>query len=214
MPRQLWLPALLCLIAACTQHAADPDASVAIDVASPGALQVTWSARPEVIPGRSDSDLSIERAVFRTRDLRVIGDATPAALPRFALEWAAGVNPAPRVFPDAQLGTYSRLLFSLDPGGDTFAYEISGKVEVEDVLYPFVIRDRQPVPIALDFVITLAPGESAVIPVRVEIDKLASRVEFEHVVPTAGQLIVEDGNSELAGVRSELAQAFGVHSSE
>jgi hypothetical protein len=37
---------------------------------------------------------------------------------------------------------------------------------------------------------------------------------FENVTPTMGHLIVEDGDSQLVNVRSELAQAFGVHSAE
>ncbi len=211
MFRRLWLPASLCLLGGCPTTTTDPDASVTIDVPASGQLRVAWLARPDPIPGPSSSNATIERAVFRTRDLRLIGDVTPAPLPRLALDWAGGVSPAQSAFPDAQLGTYSRLLFSLDPGSDGFAYEISGQVEVEGVRFPYVIRDPQPASIALEFVVTLAPGGTAVIPVRVEIDTLINRVDFQKVTPIDGQLIVDAASSQLAAVRDELDDAFGVH---
>jgi hypothetical protein len=211
MSQRFWLPASLCLLTACptTQVGADADSSV--DVATSEQLRVAWTARPDPIPGSAGSNTTVEHAVFRTRDLRVIGDVTPAPLARFALEWGTGVPPMARAFPDAQLGTYSRLLFSLDPGSDRFSYEISGHTEVQNVTYAYVIRDPQPASVALDFTITLPPGGAATIPVRVEVDKLVNRVDFRQVALVDNQLVVDDTSSQIAGVRNQLAQAFGVH---
>lgn len=217
MSQRFWLPALLCSLGACTPPPeVSGDASVDSDGGGPTSeqLRVAWEPRPSAIPGPSSSDATIERVVYRIRDLRVIGDATPSPLPRFALEWAAGVTPVPSAFSDAQLGTYSRLLFSLDPGNDSFAYEISGQVDVDKVRYPYVIRDTQPFSIALDFTITLPPGGAATIPVRVEVDKLVNRVDFRQVTPVGGQRIVDGSSSQLAAVRNELSQAFGVHNDD
>jgi hypothetical protein len=211
MSQRFWLPASLCLLTACPTTPVGADADSSVDVATSEQLRVAWTARPDPIPGSVGSNNTVEHAVFRTRDLRVIGDVTPAPLARFALEWGAGVTPVARAFPDAQLGTYSRLLFALDPGSDRFSYEISGHAEVQNVTYAYVIRDPQPASIALDFTITLPPGGTATIPVRVEIDKLVNRVDFRQVAVVDNQLIVDDTSSQIAAVRNELAQAFGVH---
>lgn len=204
---------VLGLVACSGPPAPEIDAGPDGDAPAAAGLSIDWQSRPSSIPGPSGSNSTVDRIAFQARDLRVIGEPAPLTLPRLVVEWATGIVPARREVPNATPATYSRVLFTLDPGTETYAYQIAGTVEVDQVVYPFIIRDRTAAAIAMDFAIVLPPGGQASIPIRVEADKLVQSVDFRGVSPTAGTLIVEDGSPELAKVRAELPKSFGVHSS-
>jgi hypothetical protein len=173
-------------------------------------LRVEWTGRPAALPAALSSDLTLERAMLRTEDLRVVGDASTLELRREELEWERDAAPAPDVVAGAPPGLYSRLLFEVEGEGDEYSYELSGMVRVGTTTRPFLIRDREELAISLDFSIMLKAGASARIPVRVELDKLVEAVDFAQVPVQGGTYLVEDG-AQLASVRDKLRQAFSVH---
>jgi hypothetical protein len=159
------------------------------------------------------SEATLERAVFRTHDLRVVGDAGPIELDRKSLEWARGIVPAPDIPAGAPTGLYSRLLFELegddDGGGEEYAYELVGTARVGATTRPFTIRDAGEVELSLEFSIMLRAGEAARIPVRVELDKLVEAVDFAQVPVIDGRFLVESG-AQLAAVRDKAREAFSI----
>ncbi|MDQ3364061.1 MAG: hypothetical protein M3680_01340 [Myxococcota bacterium] len=205
--------AVLALLAGSSLTACPGDDGVTPDArdASDGAgLAITWESRPDTIPGDASSNDTIDSAVFRLENIRVVGDAGPIAVGALTVQWAAGIVPGPVAVDQAPPGLYSRLLFDLAPGPAGFAYEITGTVEVDGASRPFTIRDRAARPISLDYSITLRPGGEATIPVRVESDRLAKAVDFEELPFINGRYLVED-DATLAAVRAELASSLGVH---
>lgn len=202
--------AVLALLgAAATGCPADPGTTDA-DGGTTG-LRVEWAGKPEALPSQVSSEVTLERAVFRTHDLRVVGDAGPIELDRKSLEWTRGIVPAPDVPPGAPTGLYSRLLFDLegDDDGAEYAYELVGTARVGSTTRPFTIRDRGELAVSLDFSIMLRAGEDARIPVRVELDKLVEAVDFAQAPVDDGRFLVE-GGAQLAAVRDKLREAFGV----
>jgi hypothetical protein len=205
--------ALLALLgAAATGCPGEPPGPPDADAGATG-LRVEWAGRPEVLPAQVSSEVTLDRAVFRTHELRVVGDAGPIGLDRETLEWARGIVPAPDVPAGAPTGLYSRLLFELegdDDGGEEYAYELVGTARVGSTMRPFTIRDAGELEVMLEFSIMLRAGEGARIPVRVELDKLVEAVDFAQAPVDDGRFLVE-GGAQLAAVRAKLREAFGVH---
>jgi hypothetical protein len=202
--------AVLALLGAATGCPADPGPPDP-DAGGTG-LRVEWAGRPEVLPAQLSPEVTLERAVFRPHELRVVGDAGPIGLGRKTLEWARGIVPAPDVPAGAPTGLYSRLLFELEGGEDgaEYAYELVGTARVGSTTRPFTIRDRGELGVSLEFSIMLRAGEDARIPVRVELDKLVEAVDFAQAPVDDGRFLVETGTP-LAAVRAALRDAFGVH---
>jgi hypothetical protein len=170
-------------------------------------LTLEWKSRPEEIP---TEDSRITRATFQLSNLRIIGDAGPLALGMVALEWARDVEPGDTIVPDAPSGLYSRCLFDLVAPNGGYAYEIAGTVEQNAMKVPFVIRDRSATAVSMSFSEMLAPGGRAEIEVDVRIDAMVGAVDFSQVPLQNGTLVVEDGSTQLAKVRLQLASAFDV----
>jgi len=179
-----------------------------------GGLTIQWSSRPEAIPSTPSSDRTIDRAVFRQDDLRLVGDAGTFPLDRDKLTWERGIVPTPLPVMGAAPGLYSRLLFELD-GSDgseeEYAYEITGTVKVNDTFQPFTIRDTSDLALSLEFSIMLTAGQSAIIPVRIEIDKMAGAVNFQSVSMVDGRYLVDKDSSQISAVRAAVRDAIGVH---
>jgi hypothetical protein len=77
---------------------------------------------------------------------------------------------------------------------------------------PYTVRDSEPLAISLDYQIELPPGAGARIPVRVDLEDVVRDLDFESAPVIGGRRVIETGNAAMADVRSELVQAFGVHS--
>jgi hypothetical protein len=180
-----------------------------------GGLSIEWSSRPTVIPSEPSSNITIERAVFRQGDLRIVGEAGSFDLERDKLEWARGIVPTALPVAAALPGLYARLLFELDGEDDgeevEYAYEITGTVKVSDTFRPFTIRDTSDAALMLEFSITLPAGAGATIPVRIEIDKIAEAVDFQTVQMEDGRYLVEKSSPQISAVRAAVRAAFGVH---
>src|SRR5262245_6080764 len=99
-----------------------------------GGLSIVWIGRPDMIASEPSSDITIERAVFRQDDLRVVGDAGTFGLDRDVLEWSRGIVPAELPVTGALPGLYARFLFALDGDDDldpkVYSYEITGTAKV------------------------------------------------------------------------------------
>jgi hypothetical protein len=179
-------------------------------------LSISWESRPATFPGSPSADLTIERAVFHQDELRVVRDAGPIDLELDELVWERGVAPAALPVMGALPGLYSRLLFELEGDDDDrdreYAYEITGTVRVNGTFRPFTIRDTGDLSLSLDFSITLPPGGTARIPVRIEIDEIVTAVDFSQVQIQDNRYIVEKGNSQLTNVRAAVRGSFGVSS--
>ncbi|HWU85699.1 MAG TPA: hypothetical protein VN253_00385 [Kofleriaceae bacterium] len=174
-------------------------------------LRVEWTGQPATLPDQVSSEATLERAVFRPHDLRVVGDAGPIRLDRQTLEWARGINPAPDVVAGAPPGLYSRLLFDLEGDDGSYGYELIGTARVNSTTRPFTIRDRGELSLSVEFSIMLPAGAAERIPVRVELDKLVEAVDFSQAPVVDGRYLVEDA-TQLSAVRAKLREAFSVHS--
>jgi hypothetical protein len=182
---------------------------------SGGGLSIEWNSRPTTIPSQPSSDVTIDRVVLRLDDLRVVGDAGIFPVDREWLEWSRGIVPTPAPVMGALPGLYSRLLFELD--GDTddgeikYAYEIIGTVKVTDSFRPFTIRDTSDLNLSFDFSIMLPAGDSAVIPVRVEIDKIVNVVNFGSVPMQDGRYLLDGSSSQISTVRDAVKDAISIN---
>ncbi len=194
------------------------DDAPAPDAADPpgGGLVIAWAARPEPIPGRIDNRLTLAAATLRLRDARAIGDAgggDPRTLAAMVeLRWAAAVTPPALVFPDAPTGLYARTSFDLDRGAAPFAYELTGTVEIRDVVEPFVVRDRDRLPVSFTYSVALPPGGTARVPVRVDLDAVVRALDFEAAPVVDGRRVVDGDGGQADVLRTEMGKAFGVHS--
>lgn len=212
--------ALAVLLAACPAGDDDPtpDGGDGGDLPDHG-LVVSWTTRPEPIPGEVESGLTLDAATLHLRNVRAIGDAgvgDPRTLaPLVDLVWASGVMPPELAFPDAPTGLYARMSFELDRGGGTYAYELQGTIEIAGTPEPYIVRDRDTLAVSFDYEapITLPPGAGARIPVRLELRDVLRDLDFESAPVIGGRRVIETGDPQLATVRTELAAAFGVHSS-
>ncbi|MGN6108116.1 MAG: hypothetical protein ACTHU0_23615 [Kofleriaceae bacterium] len=210
-----WALGALAFATGCPADDTTVPADAATDAAATSGLTIHWECRPD-LPGRATSEATVDRAVFRLRNVRTVSDSgttsAPPASNQLSLEWGAGVAPRPLELTDAPAGLYSRLLFDLDGGYAEYAYEISGTVEINNAFYQFVIREREVTPLYLDFALALPPGGNGAIEVRIEVDKLVKAVEFSQVPPFNSVLVIEDGNPQLDAVRYELRNAIEIHS--
>ena len=183
------------------------------DAQGNGGLTIQWSSRPGMIPSEPSSDLTIDRAVFQQDDLRLIGDAGSIDLTRDELEWSRGIVPPALPVTGALPGLYSRLLFELDGSDDgeiEYAYEITGTVKVNDAFQPFTIRDTADLALSLELSVMLAAGESATIPVRIELDKIVQVVNFSQVSKQDGRYLLDESSSQISNVRSAVRAAFSI----
>lgn len=180
-------------------------------------LSIEWSAQPGTIPSEPSSDRTIDRAVFRTDDVRLVGDAGSFDLDLGKLEWSRGIVPAALPVAGALPGLYSRLLFELDGSaevGSAYGYEITGTVKLNDAYQPFTIRDAMELSLSLDLSVMLPAGGSATIPVRIDIDKIVEAVSFAQVVKEDGRYLVDSSSPQISAVRAAVRDAFDVGSQD
>ena len=172
-------------------------------------LRIEWTGQPASIPGEVSTTATLERAVFRLDDPRVVGDAGSMELDRETLEWARGIVPAPDVLAGAAPGLYSRLLFEVKGDDDEYSYELIGTARVGSTTRPFTIRDRDDLSVSLEFSILLRAGDTARLPVRIDLDRLVEAVDFAQAPVEDGRFLVEDG-LQLDAVRAVLRGAFAL----
>jgi len=177
-------------------------------------LIVQWNSRPSTIPSGPASNATIDRVVIRQDDLRVVGDAGSLELDRDRLEWSRGIAPTALPVTGALPGLYSRLLFELDGSEgamEEYAYEITGTVKIGNAFQPFTIRDTADLSLSLELSVTLPAGGSAVIPVRIEIDKVVGVVSFSQVPKQDGRYLLDESSPQISNVRAAVRAAFSIN---
>lgn len=215
------LAALTAFLAACPADDTFPGVDGGSDGGDGGDAQVAhgllvrWGADPTP-PGAVSNELSLDAATLHLRNVRAIGDAgvgDPRTLaPRVDLAWSTGVQPADLAFPDAPTGLYSRMSLELDRGDGTYAYELTGTVDLGGDRVPYVVRDTEPLAVSFPYAITVPPGAGALVPVEIKLEDAIEDLDFGSAPIVDGRRTIEPGDPQLARVRSELAAAFDVHS--
>ena len=179
-------------------------------------LSIEWRGQPAALPGQISADLTITRAVFLLDDLRLVSDGGQLDLQLDRLEWAAGVVPPTLTVEGPSPGLYSRLLFGLEGDDETspvqYGYEIAGSVLVNGNTRQFLIRDHGELALMLQFSLTLSAGQTMVIPVRFELDKIVGVVNFEQASSSNERYTIDNNNNsgQLAAVRTAVRAAIGI----
>lgn len=203
------LAALALLLAACPSDdvsgADGGDGGDAGDGGTARGLAIGWNARPDLIPGDVTDEIHLDGAVFSLANVRVIGDAGTGdprtSVAAYGLAWGPSATPADLLFPDAPTGLYSRVSFSIEAGpGDTYAYALTGTVDLPGGRAPFVVRDRAPLAVALAYQVTVPPGGGAHLGVRFRLDDVLEDVDFAQA-PTVGGVRTIEGD---AAIRARL----------
>lgn len=171
---------------------------------------VTWTAKP-ALPGPVGDKLTVTEATFQLEHLQLVSDAgadNRTTRSRYQLAWDASGAPPQETFPDAPAAVYQRIL--LDMRSDVlppYTYEIQGTWQDDQDVKPFRIVDKAMVEIPIDCSVTLAPGGSVSIALRVDLKDALEGIDFKSVQEDNGVLLLSTG-PQLQGVRDQLAQAF------
>ena len=170
-------------------------------------LSVPFASKPTV-PGTIKSDLTVTSMLFRMTSLRVIGDAGPGdtrtSKDNFQIAWSEGMKPATIVFADAPSGLYSKVALLADGNLIDYSYEIYGNVKVNDVTHPYKIHDRSPLGVAIDANVTLDPGKSAVLGIRVELQPAFDTLDFSSLSNDNGTLELDTFDNQMSDFRSKM----------
>lgn len=175
------------------------------------ALRVRWGAVP-ALPGPVSTSIEVTQASFRVLRLQVIGDASGGAATtarQLELAWAGlSGDPPPTVFPQAPAGLYSQVAFDLD-AQQGMAYEISGVARIGGGLEPFHIVDTEELEISVDgFAVMLEPGNTAEIPIVLDLARALSRVNFTQLPVIEGVRELDESGAQIEQLREDLAVAF------
>lgn len=211
MRRALGL-ALLILAGCPADDQAQPDA------AGPAGVAVGWISDPAAVPGRVEDGFDLTSVVFHLRDLRVVGDAgagdARTTAPVAELGWNDKAQPSQITFPEAPPGLYERMLFTIDRGAGSYAYELHGTAQTVAGRQPYAILDDDPLAIDLDYQIMAEAGRLTTIVTRVEFDDVLDVVDFDAAPLIGGVRTITEGDPQLATIRAEVHRAFGVHPSD
>ena len=171
-----------------------------------------WRGVPEVPTGQDNPN--VQRATFRVRTLKVIGDSAPgeAATTRenLSLEWRRDKTPQPVLFDQAPPGKYAKIDLVLR-GDDRDTFEISGVVRRNDIDYIYEIEDSSQllVSVPLPSSATLRPGGALSIGVRIDIRDIVKDLDFGAARIEDGKLKIDDDTPALqAQVRAKVISSI------
>jgi hypothetical protein len=188
-------------------------------------MSVTWSATPAV-PGEVTSKLVVTDVSFQLEHLQLVSDAgadVRTTHSRYQLHWAAGAMPAEDAFPDAPVATYQKLSLDMRPGSQPYSYQILGTWRDEsgmgssggggsggeDEVTPFRIVNPMALSFPIDCNVSLPPGGSASIGIKLQLQKALDHVDFKNV-PVVGGVRVLTGGPMLMDLNNRLVKAFEV----
>jgi len=203
-------------LAACGTGEVMPDGGMADDVdasAAPGGLVFQFSA-PEV--DQQLGDVRIDRLRLRLTNLRANGDAGPSLDTYRDEEDLDLKDPSVREvrFDRAPPGRYSAFEFGLERYSDSeAAWELEGRVDVDNDTRDFRVEDEETSTVSLPLDLDLAPGETVEVSLTVDLDLLATTIDWD-LAPIDNGDVVIDGDSPflLAAARAALLAAFAVAS--
>jgi hypothetical protein len=186
------------------------DAAAPSDAPVQQGLIVNVVALP-ALPGPLKSDLAVTSAVFRIQRLQVIGDnGQPMTSAPFQLDWQAeGSNPSALDFPSAPSGLYSQVSIEIDEAGPMPVYEIRGTAKVNGNTEMFRIIDRDSLDIDItDYNVTLAPGKTAVIGVRLDLKEAIESIDMQALPTMMGMRTLDMASPQMPEFRDDLEDAF------
>lgn len=118
-------------------------------------------------------------------------------------------RPTAIAFDDAPTGLYSQVAIVFD-GGSNDAFEIRGQVVVDSQTYEFRIEDT----VALTFNVVIdemvSPGETAVIPLRINFNHALDSVNWASVDVSDGRLELDTSDPQMPTFRAKLIESFEV----
>ena len=178
-------------------------------------LIVRWSTDPAPIPGDVGDGLSLTVARFKLDSLRIVGDAGPGD-PRTTanamdLRWENGAQaPADIAFDSAPPGLYSQVSLAFDGRDGSNSYRIDGRVTVGSNTYDYEIRDRDPLVFNVLIDKMLAPGESAVVNLRINFRHALDSLDWPNLDIQDGDIELDENDSEMIGFRQKLVESFEI----
>jgi len=173
---------------------------------------VTWRADPE-LPGDVTDKITVSDATFQLEHLQLVSDAGAdgrTTHSRYQLRWGTGAVPALESFPNAPVAMYQRIAMDLRPGSlQPFAYQIQGTFDDDNSADTERFRIVNPMPMSLpiDCNVTLAPGGSVSIVVKIDLKDALGRIDFKNVPEIAGVHVLSGGPM-LNDLNKRLVGAF------
>lgn len=187
------------------------------DVPGDSGLVVEWSSSPSAWPSTTNN-VTLSRARFGLKSLRVVGDAGPgdprttAGSLEMGFAWSGSEErPASIPFDDAPPGLYSQVALVFDAltmYGE--AYELRGNVEINGDDYEFRIEDGDPLTFNVAIDEMLSPGEQAVIKLRINFTHALDSIDWANVNTSDGRKELEEGDSQMSTFRANLIQSFEI----
>ncbi len=178
-------------------------------------IELQWSSAPSGWPSTVDG-VTLERARFLMSSLRVVGDAGPGdprttqSAMELGFAWTSSdQRPTTITFDDAPTGLYSQVAIAFD-GGSNDAYEIRGTVEVGSNTFDFRIEDSIPLTFNVSIDEMVSPGETAVIPLRINFSHALDSVDWATLDINDGRLELESGDPQMSMFRVTLIESFEI----
>jgi hypothetical protein len=185
------------------------------DMPGPSGIRIDWSSSPSSWPSTLDS-VTLERARFAMNSLRVVGDAGPGdpRTTQTAMElgfaWTdSEQRPTAITFDDAPTGLYSQVAIVFD-GGSNDAYEIRGQVVVDTQTWEFRIEDANALTFNVAIDEMVMPGETALIPLRINFMHALDSVNWANVDISDGRLELDNNSSQMPTFRAKLIESFEI----
>jgi hypothetical protein len=207
------------LIACHTSAQGTPDGAGPDGDGSAGAagLHVAFTSDPTPFPAQIEDGFTLELAVFKFDNLKVIGDAGPGD-PRttatgFQVKWDSQSSPAPIDFSDAPTGLYSKVSFQIDGHLIDDSYLLKGHVTVNGTSYPFEIDDRNALSLSLDCSRMLAAGGTDTIAVKFAFHDALQSVDWTTARMDDGQLELSTTDAQMAAFRAALTAGISIDNS-
>jgi hypothetical protein len=187
------------------------------DVPGDSGLVVEWSSSPAAWPSTTNN-VTLTRARFGLKSLRVVGDAGPgdprttASALEMGFAWSGSEErPSSIPFDDAPPGLYSQVALVFDAlTSDSDAYELRGMVDVGGDDYEFRIEDSRPLTFNVAIDEMLSPGEQATIMLRINFTHALDSIDWQNVDTSDGRKELEDGDSQMSTFRAKLIESFEI----
>ncbi|HEY5951922.1 MAG TPA: hypothetical protein VIV40_40780 [Kofleriaceae bacterium] len=131
---------------------------------------------------------------------------------RFA--WDSGdQRPTTITFDDAPTGLYSQVAIVLErpsSGGDDDSFKIEGRVTVNSQDWEYVIEDSNPLTFNVGIDEMVSPGETAVIPLRINFTHALDSVDFSSLNISDNRLELDNGDAQMSAFRAKLIESFEI----
>lgn len=172
-------------------------------------LEFRWSA-PAL--DMAIGDVVITELRLKLRDIRAVGDASGDETYRAAQEiQLSGEDQPTIVFAEAPPGRYSAFEFQLERSidGDS-SWEIRGDCTLDDTTYGLEIEDEAPLAVTLPLDLVLAPGQTRIIHVEVDLERFVQGIDWSLGQIEDDKLVVEEDSPLMPGLRANLLASFSI----